>query len=237
MKLVSFVTPFLQDRQLIWLPVCISAHKSPSEKGSLKGKYLFPIICSPWDGERILPVESWHLFKSEAKQFWQICAVWSGPSKSANKIIGYYRMNVDQRPGWYFERTQDELNLRILCTCIWRHFFAWRGQLQAVWFTCARFSNLRYTLCFNACKKIRLDVGTLVLCSSSHCRPRWLSWMRRPTGDQEVAGSTPRRGRQHSFVGIDHEIFSTVILSPFRWFKKGSCQFLAKECAQYWLTA
>ena len=23
------------------------------------------------------------------------------------------------------------------------------------------------------------------------CRPRWLSWMRRLTGDQEVAGSTP----------------------------------------------
>ena len=25
--------------------------------------------------------------------------------------------------------------------------------------------------------------------------------------------------------------------SPFRWFKKGSCQFLAKECAKYWVTA
>ena len=25
--------------------------------------------------------------------------------------------------------------------------------------------------------------------------------------------------------------------SHFRWFKKGSCQFLVKECAQYWLTA
>ena len=25
----------------------------------------------------------------------------------------------------------------------------------------------------------------------STCRPRWLSWMRRPTGDQEVVGSTP----------------------------------------------
>ena len=24
-------------------------------------------------------------------------------------------------------------------------------------------------------------------------RPRWLSWMRCPTGDQEVAGSTPPR--------------------------------------------
>ena len=49
-------------------------------------------------------------------------------------------------------------------------------------------------------------------------------------------GFNPRRGRQNSFVEIDHEVFSTVILS-FRWFKKGSCQFLAKECAQYWLTA
>ena len=34
----------------------------------------------------------------------------------------------------------------------------------------------------------------------------------RPTGDQEVAGSTPP-GRQHSFVKIDHEMFSMVILS------------------------
>ena len=28
-----------------------------------------------------------------------------------------------------------------------------------------------------------------------------------------VRGFNPRRGRQHSFVEIDHEIFSTVILS------------------------
>ena len=43
--------------------------------------------------------------------------------------------------------------------------------------------------------------------SKSHTsRPRWLSWMRLPTGD-------PRQGRQHSFLEIDHEIFSTVILS------------------------
>ena len=49
-----------------------------------------------------------------------------------------------------------------------------------------------------------------------------------PTGDQDVVGS-------HSFVEIDHEIFSIVILSLL--LKKGSCKFLAKECAQYWLTA
>ena len=33
-----------------------------------------------------------------------------------------------------------------------------------------------------------------------------------PTGDQEVVDSTPP-GRQHSVVEMDHEIFSTVILS------------------------
>ena len=32
-----------------------------------------------------------------------------------------------------------------------------------------------------------------------------------PTGDQEAAGSTPA-GRQHSFVEIEHELFSTIIL-------------------------
>ena len=33
-----------------------------------------------------------------------------------------------------------------------------------------------------------------------------------PTGDQEVVGLTPP-GRQHSFMEIDHGIFSMVILS------------------------
>ena len=36
--------------------------------------------------------------------------------------------------------------------------------------------------------------------------------MRRPTGDQEVAGSTPAEVGNIFFVEIDHEIFSTVIL-------------------------
>ena len=53
------------------------------------------------------------------------------------------------------------------------------------------------------------------------------------TGDQEVVGLTPA-GSQHSFVEIDHEVFSMVILSLPR-FKKGSCLFLVKECAQYHL--
>ena len=71
---------------------------------------------------------------------------------------------------------------------------------------------------------------------SSCCRPRWLSWIRRPTGDQEVAGSTPAEiGNILSWRLIMKYFLRSF--SPFRWFKKGSCQFLAKECAQYWLTA
>ena len=67
-------------------------------------------------------------------------------------------------------------------------------------------------------------------------RPRWLSWMRRPTGDQEVAGSTPAEVGNILLWRLIMKYFLRSF-SPFRWFKKGGCQFLAKECAQYWLTA
>ena len=75
--------------------------------------------------------------------------------------------------------------------------------------------------------KITLDI------LSKLCRPWWLSWMRRPTGDQEVAGSTPAEvGNILSWWLIVKYFLRSF--SPFRWFKKGSCQFRAKECAQYW---
>ena len=68
-------------------------------------------------------------------------------------------------------------------------------------------------------------------------RPRWLSWMRRPTDWRPGGrGFNPRRDRQHSFVEIDHKIFSTVILS-LPLIHAGQLSVLAKECAQYWLTA
>ena len=41
-------------------------------------------------------------------------AVWTGPSLCANKIIEYYRIYGEQRPGWYFAHAQDDLNLHIL---------------------------------------------------------------------------------------------------------------------------
>ena len=52
----------------------------------------------------------------------------------------------------------------------------------------------------------------------------------RLTGDQEVAGSIPAEvGNILSWRLIMKYFLRSF--SPFRWFKKDSCQFLAKECA------
>ena len=51
------------------------------------------------------------------------------------------------------------------------------------------------------------------------------------TADPGVTSSIP--ARSHTFVEIDHEIISTVILLPSsEIFKKGCCQLQAKVCAQ-----
>ena len=50
------------------------------------------------------------------------------------------------------------------------------------------------------------------------------------TADPGVASSIP--ARSHTFVEIDHEIISMVILLPSaESFKKGCCQLQAKVCA------
>ena len=51
------------------------------------------------------------------------------------------------------------------------------------------------------------------------------------TADPGVASSIP--ARFHTFVEIDHEIISTVILLPSAdSFKKGCCHLQSKVCAQ-----
>ena len=51
------------------------------------------------------------------------------------------------------------------------------------------------------------------------------------TADPEFTSSIP--ARYHTFIVIDHEIISTVILLPSAdSFKKGCCQFQAKVCAR-----
>ena len=51
------------------------------------------------------------------------------------------------------------------------------------------------------------------------------------TADPEVASLIP--DQSHTFVEIDYDILSTVILLPSaESFKKGYCQLQAKVCAQ-----
>ena len=72
------------------------------------------------------------------------------------------------------------------------------------------------------CTKIPGRVAQLVTCMATDACL---------TADPEVANSIP--ARSHTFVGIDHEIISMVILLPSAdSFKKGCCQLQAKVCAQ-----
>ena len=64
----------------------------------------------------------------------------------------------------------------------------------------------------------------------SFCSPASVAQLdARPTVDQVVAHST-LLGRQHSSVEIMKYLQQSF--SPFRWFKKDTCQFLEKECEQ-----
>ena len=56
------------------------------------------------------------------------------------------------------------------------------------------------------------------------------------TGDQEVVGLIPAWSATFFHGDLIMKYFLPSF-SPFRLFKKGSIQFLAKECTQYWLTA
>ena len=58
-----------------------------------------------------------------------------------------------------------------------------------------------------------------------------LIWFLLKDSNKGVASSIP--ARSHTFMEIDHEILSTVILLPSTdSFKKGCCQLQAKVCAQ-----
>ena len=87
--------------------------------------------------------------------------------------------------------------------------------------------------------QVGVQFSSVSICSkisNSAGWPWWFIWMRRPTGDQEVTGSTPAEvGNILSWRLITKYFLQSF--STFRWSKKGSCQFLVKECAQYWLTA
>ena len=69
------------------------------------------------------------------------------------------------------------------------------------------------------------------------CQPALVAQLDAPSDWRpEGRGFDPRRGRQHSFVEIDHEKFSTVILS-LPLIQEEQLSVSGKKSAQYWLTA
>ena len=74
----------------------------------------------------------------------------------------------------------------------------------------------------NPTKQLPGPVGQLVTCLATDVSL---------TADPGVTSSIP--ASSHTFVKIDHEIISTVILLPSaESFKKGFCRLQAKVCAQ-----
>ena len=69
------------------------------------------------------------------------------------------------------------------------------------------------------------------------CQPAFVAQLDAPT-DWRPEGRwfDPRGGRQHSFVEIDDEKFSTVILS-LPLIQEEQLSVSGKKSAQYWLTA
>ena len=96
--------------------------------------------------------------------------------------------------------------------------------------------NIHVTSCFDYLEPsflfLLLQIFIFLLASLAQL-DAWLAC------DQKVAGSIPAgSGNILSWRLIikyslrsDHEIFTMVIFF-FHWFKEGSCQFLANECAQ-----
>ena len=93
-------------------------------------------------------------------------------------------------------------------------------QLILIWFAADRIQQVlhyRFTR-FQCCSRVAQSVPCLATDACS-------------TADPGVASSIPVRS--HTFVEIDHEIISTVILLPSAdLFKKGCCQLQAKVCAR-----
>ena len=100
------------------------------------------------------------------------------------------------------------------------------------------FATYLWLFCITSCCCVILNIyilSSILLLSYREILPASVAQMCRPTGDQEVAGSTPAEvGNILSWRLIMKYLLRSF--SPFRWFKKDSCQFLVKECAQYWLT-
>ena len=65
---------------------------------------------------------------------------------------------------------------------------------------------------FEHAQNVQIQISLCIFCK--HSVPASVAQLDAPSDWRpEGRGFNPSRGRQHSFVDIDHEIFSTVILS------------------------
>ena len=126
------------------------------------------------------------------------------------------------------------------CCFLLRHkklIFVFIAQKHTLWDHISIRSLRWYNLSF--CKEKRKNIFLGVFSLLELCK--WLASMAQLDAPSDwkpggSAGSTPAEVGNILLWRLIVKYFLRSF-SPFRWFKKGSCPFLAKECAQYWLTA
>ena len=121
-----FITEFLKwIRPSLNLIRTIVQNQNLSQKWKQNDKQ-----CKSWDGKHFF----WHMLTVKAQIRLRICAVWSGPSLYANRIIGYgyYRMfqwgaNAGYRLCACAKRSESAHFAEVR-----RYFFRWMGTIYTV---------------------------------------------------------------------------------------------------------
>ena len=103
--------------------------------------------------------------------------------------------------------------------------------------------NVSHQSCLKVCLVTLWLIGFLMKkywcflcpCHFQWSQRRWLSWMQVRLVIRRLRFDPHWVGNILSLRSIMK--YFLLSFSPFSWLRKNSCQFLTKECAQYWWTA
>ena len=101
----------------------------------------------------------------------------------------------------------------------WQLVCVWNAGMGTLLYPSNILKEKKWTSLYRDAQESNHNEAGLVAVSDAH-----------PIGDQDVEGSIPARSGNILSWRLIMKYFLRSF-SPFRWFKKGSSQFLAKECA------
>ena len=136
---------------------------------------------------------------------------------------------INQRKAFYPEF--KSMTIDIVGINQWNKRYTSRKQLAQLILDCSVIPELKESVNFLKLQRISSNLCHRLHLARLNKLAHSLATDASLTADPGVARSIPPRS--HTFVEIDHEIISTVILLPSaESFEKGCCQLQAKVCAR-----